>query len=120
MKEIKETIESLKVSISEVKDENYKELFNNMSNILEGLSEKVEEILVNETVLAENFKYMNDDISGLQEELFEDVSLEELDELDDEYKEVKCTNCGKEVFIETSAIHENKDIPCPYCNKNIM
>ena len=86
MKEIKNQIEDLNTKISQIQDENYKELFNNVSSVLEGLSAKVQEILVNETVLAENFKYMDDDISNLQEELFQEVTLEELDEIEEEYK----------------------------------
>ena len=52
MKDIKNKIEKLNTNISKIKDENYKELFNEVSSILEGLSSKVQEIMVNEAVLA--------------------------------------------------------------------
>ena len=120
MKEIKNKIEKLNANISKIKDENYKELFNEVSSILEGLSSKVQEIMVNEAVLAENLKYMDDDISDIQEELFEEVSLEELDEIEEEFKEVSCKVCGKTIYIEASALKENKEIPCPYCDENII
>lgn len=120
MKEIKKKIENLNTSISKINDDNQKEIFKAICGILEDLSSKVEDVMVNEAVLAENFKYMNDDISDLQEELFEEVSVEDLDEIENEYKEVNCKNCGKTVFIEESALKENKEIPCPYCNKNII
>ena len=120
MKEIKNKIEKLNANISKIKDENYKELFNEVSSILEGLSSKVQEIMVNEAVLAENLKYMDDDISDIQEELFEEVSLEELDEIEEEFKEVSCKGCGKTIYIEASALKENKEIPCPYCDENII
>ncbi len=120
MKELKKKIENLNTNISQIDDEKYKNLFNEVSCILEGLSSKVEEIMINEAVLAENLKYMDDDLSDLQEELFEEVSLEELDEMDEEYSEINCKNCGKAIFIEKSALEENKEIPCPYCNKNII
>ncbi|MDS0527328.1 C2HC5-type zinc finger protein [Clostridium sp. SHJSY1] len=120
MKEIKKQIEDLSTKISQVQDENYKEIFGNVLGVLEGLSAKVQEILVNETVLAENFKYMDDDISNLQEELFQEVTLEELDEIEEEFKEVNCKHCGKIIFIETSALKENDKISCPYCNENII
>ncbi|HEY5524150.1 MAG TPA: hypothetical protein VIK26_02315 [Clostridium sp.] len=120
MKEIKNKIEKLNANISKIKDENYKELFNEVSSILEGLSSKVQEIMVNEAVLAENLKYMDDDISDIQEELFEEVSLEELDEIEEEFKEVSCKGCGRTIYIEASALKENKEIPCPYCDENII
>ncbi len=120
MKEIKKKIESLNTAISKIEENENKEIFNKISEIIGDLSSKIEDVMVNEAVLAENFKYMNDDISNLQEELFEEVSIEDLDNMEDEYKEVTCKNCGKEVFIEESAIRENKEIPCPYCNKNLI
>ncbi|MBD7910023.1 MULTISPECIES: CD1247 N-terminal domain-containing protein [Clostridium] len=120
MKEIKRQIEDLNIKISQIQDEQYKEFFERVSGVLEGLSAKVQEIMVNETVLAENFKYMDDDISNLQEELFQEVTLEELDEIEEEYREVSCKNCGKTIFIETSALSEKHEIPCPYCNENII
>ena len=76
-------IEKLKEEISTIDKSEYKNIFfNNISSILEGLSNKIEEVMVNEAVLSENLKYMDDDISEIQEELFEEVSLEELDEFE--------------------------------------
>jgi len=120
LKDIKNKIEKFKTNISKVKDENYKELFNEVSNILSGLSSKVQEIMVNEAVLAENLKYLDEDISDIQEELFEEVSLEELDEIEEEFKEVSCKCCGKTIYIEASTLKENEKIPCPYCDENII
>lgn len=120
MKDIKNRIENLNSSISRIKDENYKELFNEVSSILSGLSSKVQEIMVNEAALAENLKYLDDDVSDIQEELFEEVSLEELDEIEEEFKEVSCKGCGKTIYIEASTLKENEEIPCPYCDENII
>jgi len=120
VKDIKDKIENLNANISKIKDENYKELFNEVASILDGFSSKVQEIMVNEAALAENIKYMDDDISDIQEELFEEVSLEELDEIEEEFKEVSCKGCGKTIYIEASTLKGNKKIPCPYCDENII
>lgn len=120
MQEIKNKIENLKKDISKVEDENYKELFNTMSSILEDLSNSLQKVRENEAVLAENFKYMNEDISGIQDELFEEVSVEELENLEDEYKEINCKYCGKPIYIEASALKKGEKISCPYCNKDII
>ena len=119
MKEIRNNIEKLKEEISTIDKSEYKSVFNNISSILEGLSNKIEEIMVNEAVLSENLKYMDDDISEIQEELFEEVSLEDLDESESEYTEVSCSKCGKPIFIKASALEED-NIPCPYCGENIV
>ena len=120
MKEIKKTMDKLNTSIENVNDEKYKEIFTDISLVLDGLSKKVEEILVNEAVLAENLNYLDDDISDIQEELFEEVSLEELDEMEEEYREVNCSKCGRPIYIESSTIKGNDEIPCPYCGENII
>ena len=120
MKEIKKKIDDLNLTISKIEKDEYKSIFKDISDILKALSAKVEDVMINEAVLAENFKYMDDDISNLQEELFEEVSIEDLDEMEEEYKEITCKNCGKTVFVEESALQENKEIPCPYCNTNII
>lgn len=119
MKEIRKNIEDLKNEISTVEKAEYKNIFENISFILDGLSNKIEEIMVNEAVLSENLKYMDDDISVIQEELFEEVSLEELEEIESEYAEVSCNKCGKPIFIEASALESESSIPCPYCGENI-
>ena len=65
-------------------------------------------------------KYMDQDISGLQDELFEEVSVEDLEEMEDtEYKEIKCKECGKIIYIEESALKGSKELKCPYCNNKI-
>lgn len=120
MNDIKKAINELNTSIDQVKSEDYKNLFTDISKILDGLNEKVEETMINQTALAENLNYLDDDISDIQEELFEEVSLEDLDEFEDEYKEVNCNSCGKPIYIESSALDENKEIPCPYCGENII
>lgn len=119
MKEIRNNIEKLKEEISTIDKSEYKSVFNNISSILDGLSNKIDEIMVNEAVLSENLKYMDDDISEIQEELFEEVSLEDLDEFESEYTEVSCSKCAKPIFIEASALEED-NIPCPYCGENIV
>lgn len=117
MKNIKTKIEELNKTVEKIENAETKIVISQISDILKDLTNKVDEILVNEAVLAENFKYMDEDISGIQEELFEEVSLEYLDE-QDEYKEIKCKNCGKEIFTEESAL-ENNDLKCPYCGEKI-
>lgn len=119
MDNIREAIKDLNDTINNIDIEN-KDLFLKLSNILENLMEKVEEIKVNQEAIEETLEYMDDDLSGIQEELFEEVSLDELEGFDDEYKEIKCIHCNKPVFIEVSTLENNKTIPCPYCNKNII
>lgn len=122
MKNIKKKIEELNCVIEEINKDNneQKNIYYKISEILKDLNEKVEEVLVNQAALAENMKYMDQDISGIQDELFEEVSVEDLEEMEDtEYKEIKCKECGKIIYIEESALKGSKELKCPYCNNKI-
>lgn len=122
MKDIKEKIQKLNSEIEGLNKDNEKQkiIYSKISEILESLNEKVEEALVNQAALAENMKYMDQDISGIQDELFKEVSIEDLEEMEDtSYKEIKCTKCGKPIYIEESALKGSNELKCPYCNNNI-
>lgn len=120
MKEVKFKIEKLKEEISSVEDNKYKDIFNSILSIVSDISDSIEEIDYKQDSIEENIKYIDEDIIGLQDELFEEVSIEELIELEDEYIEVNCKNCNKPLFVEKEAIDNNKKIPCPFCNKEAL
>ncbi len=109
MKEIKENIKNLQNSISKIDNKEYKELFKNVENILSSLSNKIEELMTNQAVLADKLNCIDDDI----------VDIEELEEMEDDYKEISCKNCGKPIYIENSTLQKESKIPCPYCGENI-
>ena len=117
MKEIIEEIEILREKADSISDEKYKELFNHISNILTNLSDKVEETIVKQESLEENVGYMGEDLTDIQDELFEEVSFEDLMDIEDEYVEISCKECGKPLFVEKNALDKDNNIPCPFCNK---
>ncbi|MBS6006934.1 MAG: hypothetical protein KIB43_08225 [Clostridium baratii] len=120
MNDIRKEIQELNSLIDKICDSENKEVLCKVSKVLDALTNKVEEISINQETIQENLEYLDDDLSGIQEELFEEVSLEELNEIEDEYKEINCIHCNKPIFIEASALENNDDISCPYCNKNII
>lgn len=120
MNHIRKEIQELNSFIKELETDKDKEILSKVFNILNDITDKIEELAINQETMQENLEYMDDDLSGIQEELFEEVSLEELTEIEDEYKEIKCSHCNKPVFVEASAIEENNNIPCPYCNNNMI
>ncbi|MGV3025773.1 CD1247 N-terminal domain-containing protein [Clostridium thermobutyricum] len=117
MKEIRENLEILKKEANNM-EENSTLL--KLINVIDLLTEKVEEVIVNQEAMEENIRFMDTDLSGIQEELFEEVSLEDLEEIEDEYEEVNCKHCNNPIFIEKSALTNNEDITCPYCKENIL
>ena len=119
MEELSKEIENFKKNLSKIESEEYKEYFNNISSILEFMNAKIEELTVNQETIEENIKFMDDDLSNIQDELFEELSIDELNDMDDEYTEINCIHCNKPIYIEQSALSNNDEIPCPYCHKNI-
>ena len=61
-----------------IKDDNYLNIFNSFSDILESLSSKVEEVILHQEYLEENMEYIGDDLNDIQDELFEEVSFDDL------------------------------------------
>ncbi|MDY3359289.1 MAG: hypothetical protein SOY04_02615 [Clostridium celatum] len=118
MKDVYNKIDKVKAEIEKIKDDNYVNIFNSFSDILESLSSKVEEVILHQEYLEENMEYIGDDLTDIQDELFEEVSFDDLSALDDEYIEISCKNCDKPIFVEQQALQNGNFIPCPFCGGN--
>lgn len=119
MEELRKEIENLRKSIAKIESNEYKDCFDNVFSILEIMNQKIEELTVTQESIEENIKFMDDDLTNIQDELFEELSIDELNDMEDEYTEINCVHCNKPIFIEQSALSNNEEIPCPYCKKNI-
>lgn len=109
-------IEDLRSIISEVEDEKYKDIFSKLINIIDDLSGKISDIEVRQESLEEDLEYIDKDIIGIQDELFEEVSIEDIIEMEEEYVEINCKHCNKPLFVEKDNV-VNNHIPCPFCNE---
>ncbi len=119
MEELRNEIENLKRNLSKIENKEYKQCFDSVFSILEIMNQKIEELTINQETIEENIKFMDDDLTNIQDELFEELSIDELNDMEDEYTEITCMHCNKPIFIEQSTLSNNAEIPCPYCNKNI-
>lgn len=108
--EVKNKIDNL-----DIKDEQYRDIFNSFSDILLDLSSKVEDVTLRQEYLEENMEYIDNDLTDIQDELFEEVSFDDLNSIEDEYVEIKCEKCNKPLFVEQEALNNNTSIPCPFC-----
>lgn len=118
MKEIYNKINEFKDKIQNIEGEEYKELFDSIANILEHMTSEVEEIAVRQNSIEENIEFIDNDLTGIQDELFEEVSFDELDSFEDEYVEIHCEHCNKPLFVEKEALDKKTAIPCPFCNES--
>lgn len=120
MDNIKKTIDNLKHNIKKVEDKEYKDLFDGILNVLTLLDEKLETINERQDLLEEDMEYLDKDVTGIQDELFEEVTIEDLIEMDDEFTEINCSKCNNPIFIEKDFLENNKSIPCPFCKENAL
>ena len=60
-------------------------------------------------------EYIDNDLTDIQDELFEEVTFDDLNGLEDEYVEINCEKCSKPLFVEQQALNNNNSIPCPFC-----
>lgn len=119
MKEIKDKINTLTQKISQIEDSN-KEVLEDIVEILKNITESIETTNLRQDYLEENLKYMDEDLSDIQEELFEEVSIEDLIEMDDEFVEIKCNNCNQTLFVEKETMENKKAVNCPLCHENTL
>lgn len=120
MNDLKNKIALLKKEVSSIKYDKNKEVFDGILSLIDILSEEVRVLSDRQELLEENLEYIDEDIIGLQDELFEEVSIEDLMEIEEEYVEIKCNNCHKPLFIEGDTINNSGIIPCPFCNENAI
>lgn len=116
MRELFNKIEEVNKLINKVENDTYKDIFNSLSEIVLNLSNEIENMNIRQEYLEENMEYIGDDLTDIQEELFEEVSFDDLTDLEDEYEEVNCNQCGKPLFVEKQSVINNISIPCPFCN----
>lgn len=120
MKDFNDKFESIKDEILSLEDNKYKRIFNDILSLIEDMAYSMDEMTYKQESLEESVKYMDEDIIGLQDELFEEVSIDDLIEMEDEYLEINCKHCDKPLFVEKESINKNKIIPCPFCNNDAI
>lgn len=120
MKEIKDKIEKIKKEVSLIEDERYNNIFKSILSVIEDMTYSMEKMNDKQDSLEESVKYIDEDIIGIQDELFEEVSIEDLIEIEEEYVEINCKSCDKPLFVEKESITQNKNLPCPFCNKDAI
>ncbi|SHE94913.1 CD1247 N-terminal domain-containing protein [Clostridium fallax] len=104
-------------------DEGSKKILEGILDLIKDLYDEIEKLQINQETMEENLELIDKDIAGIQDDIFEEVTIDELDALDDskdEYVEIKCDKCNKEIYIEKSVLDKKENIPCPYCDNIII
>ena len=84
-----------------------------MIGILEELAMSVEDLEENALNLGEEIDVLSDDLSVVEEVVFDEED-DDLEDYDDDWFEVECPTCGAEIDIDESIL-EAGTVECPSC-----
>ena len=87
-----------------------------MIGILEEVAMSIEDLEENSLALGEEIDALSDDLSDVEDVVFEDDDDEddEDEDYDDDYFEVECPNCEEPLTIDDKALAAG-EIQCPNC-----
>lgn len=101
-------------------DSNEGKLFVNIINILDDMAESIAELEITQTEIDEYVETIDQDLSHVEDEVYNIESFD-LDEIDDpRYIEVECPHCQETVYFDENIFDdEDDDIICPSCTQII-
>lgn len=118
MDNVRQSLNELKLILAENKDLD-NDFNRKLLEVVNGIYDNLEGVQVNLESVTEDLALINDDLSEVQGEIFEEVSLEQLEEHEEEYVEVTCSKCKKPIFVEATVLNGKETILCPYCTNKI-
>ena len=84
-----------------------------MIGILEELAMSVEDLEENALNLGEEIDVLSDDLSDVEEVVFDEED-DDLEDYDDDWFEVECPTCGADILVDDAALLEG-EVECPTC-----
>ena len=84
-----------------------------MIGILEELAMSVEDLEENALNLGEEIDVLSDDLSDVEEVVFDEED-DDLEDYDDDWFEVECPTCGADILVDSDDL-ANGEVECPGC-----
>ena len=84
-----------------------------MIGILEELAMSVEDLEENALNLGEEIDVLSDDLSDVEEVVFDEED-DDLEDYDDDWFEVECPTCGADIMVDDEALTDG-EVECPSC-----
>ena len=86
-----------------------------MIGILEEIGLSIEDLEENTTALGEEIDAISDDLSDVEEIVYDEDDEDDYDD-DDDFFEVECPTCGETLVIDESVLDEGS-VQCPNCKE---
>ena len=84
-----------------------------MIGILEERAMSVEDLEENALNLGEEIDVLSDDLSDVEEVVFDEED-DDLEDYDDDWFEVECPTCGADIMVDDEALTDG-EVECPSC-----
>jgi DNA-directed RNA polymerase subunit delta len=97
----------------------------NIIDVLDSFADEVQNVNVAQVELEDYVESIDEDLTDLEEQIYEDFDSDDEDDDNDGYEEdfeddmveVACPDCHERVTFEADILNDNEDIEvtCPYC-----
>jgi len=99
-----------------------------MIDLLEGMAEEIEELQVDYEELFEYTEAIDDDLTELEEDFYEDVDEDDDEDYEydfDEYEggfSIECPNCREIVVVDDELLDQDSaiEVTCPGCGEVVL
>lgn len=126
MKDLKEQVAYLKglaegLDLSE--DTKEGKIIKQIIKVLEGVATSLNELKIQHDDLETYMESIDDDLSELEEDFYEDDEDDDDEEYDDlDFLEVKCPRCNDIVCFDADIIDDDDlvEVVCPHCNEVVF
>jgi DNA-directed RNA polymerase subunit delta len=93
-------------------DEKTKEVWNGLLDVLEELSNEMDDIYDWQDEIEDYLDALDNDLMELEETVYED-------EDEDEIVVVECPNCHEDIYVDESLFDDYDELVCPSCGSSI-
>ena len=106
-------------------DSNEGKLFRAIADVLDEIALEVEDLTDEVMELGDGLDVISDDLSDVEDVVYDEDDLDELDEEDDEDEDdeeecyaTTCPECEEEIFFDDSVLEDGK-VECPNCGATL-
>ncbi|WPC40922.1 CD1247 N-terminal domain-containing protein [Clostridium sp. JS66] len=87
-------------------------------NVLKVIAEEVDEISESQKYMEDYIDAIDEDLSSLQDDMYDD-DYELCEDEGDNFIQLKCSNCGDDVYVDKDIVKQKEKITCPNCHNLI-
>ncbi|AKN34018.1 hypothetical protein Ccar_25560 [Clostridium carboxidivorans P7] len=93
-------------------------VLNEIINVLKVIAEEVDEISESQKYMEDYIDAIDEDLSILQDDMYDD-DYELCEDEGDNFIQLKCSNCGDDVYVDKDIVKQKEKITCPNCHNLI-